>query len=121
MHEHEEHREIPQALSWALLVLLTACVVSWCMFIMMMVEDRPREWDFGALQDVPAQSVYSTQSGRASTPGTPPFDPKNPPQQMPKLPEAKRSLSSPPSPKAGPEVTEINRPLPVVQSERERP
>ena len=105
MHKHEEYREIPQALSWVLLVLLTACVVSWCMFIMMMVEDRPREWDFGALQDVPAQSVYST------SPGTPPFDPKNPPQQMPKLPEAKRS----------PKATETNRPLPDVQSERERP
>jgi len=85
MHEHEEHREIPQALSWALVIVLTACVVSWCMFLMMMVEDRPREWDFGALPDVPAQSIYSTQ------PGIPPFDPKNPPQQMPKLPEAKRS------------------------------
>jgi hypothetical protein len=84
MRTHEEHRDIPQALSWALLILLTAGVVTWCMFIMMMVEDPPHQWDFGALPDVPGQSVYSTQ------PGTPPFDPKNPPRQMPKLPEAKR-------------------------------
>ncbi len=85
MHQHEEHGEIAQPLSWALIVLLTAAVISWCMFIMMMVEDRPRTWDFGALPDVPAESVYSTR------PGVPPFDPKQFPLQMPKLPEAKRT------------------------------
>jgi hypothetical protein len=85
MIEHEEHRAIPQWLSWALLVLLTIGVVSWCMFLMMMVMDAPREWDFGAFQDVPGQSIFSTR------PGVPPFDPKNTPLQMPKLPEAKRS------------------------------
>ena len=88
MNTHEEHKEISQALSWVLLVLMTAAIVAWCMFIMMMVADRPREWDFGALPDVPAQSAYSTR------PGIPPFDPKNPPQQMPKLPEAKRTPKS---------------------------
>ena len=95
MQEHEEHREIPQALGWALIILLTACVVAWCMFLMMMVEDRPREWDFGALPDVPAQSIFSTK------PGIPPFDPKNPPEQMPNLPEAKRSPKLDAAPQEG--------------------
>ncbi|MDQ1257020.1 MAG: hypothetical protein QG656_1621, partial [Candidatus Hydrogenedentes bacterium] len=81
MRTHEEHLEIPQALSWALLILLTAGVVAWCMFLMMMVEDRPGEWDFGAFHDVPGQSVYSVQTD------IPPFDPKRVPEQIPKLPE----------------------------------
>ena len=89
---HEEHRAIPQWLSWLLLVLLTTGVVSWCMFLMM-VMDAPREWDFGAFQDVPAQSVYSTQptTPRFNSKILPRFDPKLVPLQMPKLPEAKRS------------------------------
>ena len=85
MIAHEEHRDIPQWLSWALLALLTAGVVAWCMFLMMMVMDAPRAWDFGAFPDVPGESVYSTR------PGTPPFDPETVPRQMPKLPEARRS------------------------------
>lgn len=93
MIQHEEHWEIPQWLSWLLLALLTLGVVSWCMFLMMMVMDTPREWDFGAFQDVPGQSVYSTQP---SAPRFTPkhwqrFDPKLVPLQMPRLPEAKRS------------------------------
>jgi hypothetical protein len=90
---HEEHRDIPQWLSWLLLVVLTGAIVSWCMFLMMMVMDAPREWDFGAFQDVPAQSVYSTRPSlpRLNSKIVPRFDPKQVPQQMPKLPEARRS------------------------------
>ncbi len=90
---HEEHRAIPQWLSWTLLVLLTCAIVSWCMFLMMMVMDAPREWDFGAFSDVPGQSVYSTQPSlpRFNSKIVPRFDPKLVPLQMPKLPEAKRS------------------------------
>ncbi len=90
---HEEHRAIPQWLSWTILVLLTAAIVSWCMFLMMMVMDAPREWDFGAFQDVPAQSVYSTRPvmPRFNPAHWTRFDPGQVPQQMPKLPEARRS------------------------------
>ncbi len=85
MLNHEEEIKIPQALSWILLVLLTAGVIAWCMLLMMMVGDPPRKWDFGAYPDVPGQSLYSVQRG------VPFIDPKSVPAQMPKLPEAKRS------------------------------
>jgi len=80
-------------MSWTLLVLLSIGIVCWCMFLMMMVMDVPREWDFGAFQDVPAQSVYSTQPvvPRFNPAHWTRFDPKQVPQQMPKLPEARRS------------------------------
>lgn len=94
MNDFEESREIPQWLSWTLLVLLTAGIVTWCMFLMMMVMDEPRQWDFGTFEDVPAKSVYSTH------PGVPPFDPVNTPQQMPRLPASGRSRDIPSAPAA---------------------
>ncbi len=96
MNDHEEEHELPRIMSWILVILLATAVVSWCMFIMMMVKDGPRTWDFGALPDVPAESIYSTM------PAPPAVDLKETPLQFPKLPEARapKRLSDPVAPRS---------------------
>jgi hypothetical protein len=71
-------------MGWTLLFGLAALVIAWCMFLMMMVEDPPREWDFNAFKDVPGQSIYSTVA--------PPVSPykKPAPEQITPLPEGKK-------------------------------
>ena len=93
MERYEENRQVGAFWGWAMVFLLTAVIIGWCMFLMMMVEDPPREWDFGTLPDVPAQSIYSTLEA-PTVPWTfpfrlrtPPSVTKNVPQQFPPLPE----------------------------------
>lgn len=83
--KYEENRQIPQALGWGILILVAISLVAWCMLLMMIIPDTPRQWNFGELPDVPAQSVYST----LPPPKTP--DLKAVPQNIPPLPEAQRS------------------------------
>lgn len=93
MEQYEENKPIGSFWGWAMVFLLTAAVIGWCMFLMMMVEDPPRQWDFGALPDVPAESIYSTQKSpkvHFTFPlllRTRPTVTKDVPQQMPPLPE----------------------------------
>jgi hypothetical protein len=82
---YEEHRQIPQAIGWGILILLTIGLVAWCMLLMMIVPETPRQWDFGQLPDVPAQSIYST------LPPPPNPDLTKTPQNITPLPEAQRS------------------------------
>lgn len=60
MEQFEENKPIGPFWGWAMVCLLTGAIIGWCMFLMMMLDDPARQWDFGALPDVPAQSVYST-------------------------------------------------------------
>ncbi len=79
MAEVEREGERVQGRGWAILILLAAAIVGWGLANYFLVPDVPRQWDFGALRDVPAQSIYST-----SRPAAPPVAPR----QMPALPEA---------------------------------
>lgn len=85
MLKYEEHREFPLYLGWAILLALSIGLVAWCMVLMMLIPDVPRQWDFGQLPDVPGESVYSTLP--------PPVTPVLPdiPRNMPPLPEARRA------------------------------
>jgi hypothetical protein len=65
---------------WVVILLASALIVGWGLLIYTLVKDAPRQWDFGALPDVPAQSIYSS----APTP-----QPETPPRQIAPLPEAK--------------------------------
>jgi hypothetical protein len=78
--EYEEFTVISSFWSWVLLIAFSIIIMSWGMFIKMMVgKEQPRTWDFGALPDVPAQSSYSTVK--------PPVE-VNVPLQIQRLPEA---------------------------------
>jgi hypothetical protein len=67
-------------------VALSAAVLSWGMVLHAIVRDEPRQWDFGALPDVPGQSVYSTATPPAGGPTGPAG---KAPLQMAPLPEAR--------------------------------
>ena len=80
MERYEQFKESNTLVSWLLVAALTAAVLSWGMGLHALVRDAPREWDFGALPDVPGQSVYSTATPPQTTPA---------PRQMAPLPEAR--------------------------------
>jgi len=70
-----------------MVIVVCLAIVGWGALTYLLVPERgqgpgqlPRQWDTGALPDVPAQSVYSTVTTPASQPA--------PPQIAP-LPEAK--------------------------------
>jgi hypothetical protein len=65
---------------WVLILVASALIVGWGLLIHALVKDGPRQWDFDALPDVPAQSIYSS----APTP-----EAEAPPRQIAPLPEAK--------------------------------
>jgi hypothetical protein len=78
--EYEEFTVISTFWSWVLLIAFSILIMSWGMFIKMMVgREQPRTWDFGTLPDVPAQSPYSSVK--------PPVE-VNTPLQIQRLPEA---------------------------------
>ncbi len=69
-------------LRWAIIIAVCAGIIGWGLLNYALIPDRPRTWDFGALPDVPAESVYST-----SQPAPAPTAPR----QFPPLPEASTS------------------------------
>lgn len=87
LHEYEEHKRLPQILGWMLLILLSASLIGYGLWVHSLVPDQPRQWDFGALPQTPAESVYSSVA---------PSPEAEPPRQVAPLPEAR-----PLPPKAG--------------------
>jgi hypothetical protein len=77
--EYEELTLISSFWSWVILILFTALILSWGMFVEMMVGVSPPQWDFGVLPDAPSQSAYSTS--------LPPSD-VNVPYQIHRIPDA---------------------------------
>lgn len=78
--EYEVHSE-PHRNGWAVLLAVCLAMLAWGLAIFLFVPAVPeaqRRWDFGALPDVPGESIYST-----STP-----QPASAPAQLPPLPEA---------------------------------
>ena len=68
--EHE--RTGGNARGWLILVAACAVLIGWGLVIFSSVRDAPRQWDFGALPDVPGESIYSIQSVPPPLGGTPP-------------------------------------------------
>ncbi len=87
----EERPPAPSALwSWAIVVAIALAIAVWGLLYHAFVRDAPRQWDFGALEDTPARSAYST---------TQPSLRRVPPQQLPLPPKAaKGPPSAPPAP-----------------------
>jgi hypothetical protein len=75
----EEHGTQSSLASWAIIVAFSAGLIVWGLVQFWLVPDAPREFDYGALKDVPGQSQYGIEESPAGT---------NVPKQIPPLPEA---------------------------------
>jgi hypothetical protein len=76
--EYEEQTIISPLASWVILIVFSAIIMGWGMFVEMIVMTPPPQWDFGVLPDTPGQSQYSTAA--------PPPD-INVPYQIQRLPD----------------------------------
>ncbi len=74
---------------WAIAIAIALALLAWGLANYAFVRDAPREWNFGALDDTPARSIYST---------TEPARSPQPPAQFPLPPEAQKKVSSPAPP-----------------------
>ena len=74
----EEH-ELSAPWGWLIIILFSAAIMGYGWLVYCIIPDAPRRWDFGQLPDTPAESIYSTEEPRASTP---------PRRQLLRLPEA---------------------------------
>lgn len=74
-------------MGWVIVLGLSAVVLGLGMFLHGMISDPPRQWDFGALPDTPAESVYSTLEPPVRE--LAPFENDVVPRQLPPLPWAK--------------------------------
>lgn len=78
--KYEEFTLISSFWSWVILIIFSATIMGWGMFVHMMVDrEVPRQWDFGQYPDVPAESEYSTVPAPNNV---------NVPLQIERLPEA---------------------------------
>ena len=64
---------------WLIVILICAGIIVWGAANFLLVRDRPRAWDFGALPDVPGQSIYSVETRPPASDSA---------RQLPRLPEA---------------------------------
>ncbi len=68
---------------WLVLIVFSLSILGFGMWLMMVVPDVPRQWNFGFYGDTPAESVYSTEQ--------PPPDVRVS-RVVPELPEASPDL-----------------------------
>ena len=66
-HDYEEHKEWSTLGSWAFVLLLSGGLIGWAMFMMTVIKDVPREWDYGTVPFTPAKPVYSTERPAQTT------------------------------------------------------
>lgn len=93
---YEEDRMISPLWGWVILILFSASILGWGMFMMMMIMDAPREWDMGDLPDTPASSIYSSIEPRIWI--TPPRQLAPVPGSVP-IEQVKHGPFSPPEPR----------------------
>jgi hypothetical protein len=88
---YEEYTELKPFWGWILIVLLGLSLIVWGLLAYRLVRDRPREWDFGALPDVPAESAASSVEPAGGAPV---------PRQLEPLPRSSPAggRSAPPAP-----------------------
>jgi hypothetical protein len=61
MEKYEEYKVLKKPFwGWGILIAFSAAILGWGMFVEMVIQETPRQWDFGTLPDTPAESVYST-------------------------------------------------------------
>lgn len=99
--QYEEYRNVGTVLGWVILLVFTASILGWGMFMMMMIMDAPRHWDHGQLDDTPASSVFSSVEPDTHKPAplqiqpvpgsvpieTVPHGPYSPPQPKERVPQ----------------------------------
>ena len=78
--EYEEQTFISSPAGWIILIVFTALIMAWGMFVEMLVTTQPAQWDFGVLPDTPSQSQYSTALAPPDV---------NVPYQIQRIPDAK--------------------------------
>lgn len=53
-----EEKKLSAFWSWVIIILFSAAIVAFGLLVFCVVRESPRQWDFGALSDVPAESMY---------------------------------------------------------------
>jgi hypothetical protein len=61
---YEEFKVVSNFWGWVILISFAATILISGMIFHMSIKEVPREWDFGALPDTPAKSIYSTREPR---------------------------------------------------------
>ena len=67
MKKYEEYQEWSTGKSWLLVIGISAFLLIMAMGLMFLIEDVPREWDFGNVEFTPGKSVYSTATPEGTT------------------------------------------------------
>jgi hypothetical protein len=77
MYEYEEYKTLPPFWGWIALIIFSISIFAFGMIAHMIIPEREREWDHGALPIAPGEERYNTH------------EPAGPPsQQIHPLPEA---------------------------------
>jgi len=84
---YEEYTPTKPLTSWVILLGVSFAVLALGMFLHAKIPNTPRHWDFGALPDTPAESVYSTS--RPNVHSLAPLEIEGVPRMLPPLPWAK--------------------------------
>jgi hypothetical protein len=95
----EQYKSSPQWRGWLFIFVFSVAILSWGMMLHMVIPDGPRLWDFGAVPQTPAASVYSTAEPPAAQEAHPPRQMEPLPGAWP-LPGAKPLTNTQPSTKA---------------------
>lgn len=64
MNDSEEHKEWRPLISWLFIIGLSVSLFV-VMMILMLIMEKPREWDFGTIPFTPSESVYSSSNKQA--------------------------------------------------------
>ncbi|WP_243438486.1 hypothetical protein [Fundidesulfovibrio soli] len=91
---YEEYTPTSSCTAWSIVLGVSFAVLALGMFLHTRISDPPRTWDFGALPDTPAESVYSTNEPQVREQA--PLETEGVPRQLPALPWAKPLKKLPP-------------------------
>ncbi len=62
MSDYIEEKYLPRPFwGWVVLILFSAAILGFGMWLMMAIPDVQRQWNLGTYPDTPAESVYSTK------------------------------------------------------------
>ncbi len=79
----EENKPFPWWIGWAFVILLSCSVIAWGLLNYVLVQDAPRQWEFGQLPQTPGESEYSSNQAP---------QPASAPAQLIPLPEIRGRL-----------------------------
>jgi hypothetical protein len=87
---YDEESELPPLWGWLIIIAFSASIMAFGWLMYLIIPDATRQWDFGALPDTPAESIYSSEQPKASM---------QPQRQLLRLPEALPDKPNPSEPK----------------------